>query len=130
MVLFQIHKWGHNNPLITYFEMVRIERAAAKQVAYDCGYYRSFAYETFNVWEHMMDSKLVSGGNKTTRNKESISYVDKIEAKHRGYLYYIYHYAIHTYGARSICIVLTTGISLKSDAPAENRMSIYIKRSN
>jgi len=80
---------------------VGIASAAANQVFNDHGYSRSVWYQVVVLWENNITIQLHASENDTALCVGSTLYVDGIEYKYHGYLYYLYRYSIQTYGIKS-----------------------------
>ena len=114
-----MYHWGYEHLLIIYSQQVATVSTAAKQVIYNHSYSRSVGYQGVMLWGNNTTMEIDTGKNDTALRVGSTSYVDGIEFKHPGYVHYLYHYSINTYGTKSGFKLLSTAMNQKSDAPSE-----------
>ena len=106
-VLILMHKCGYSKPATTYPERVRITKVASNLVAYDKGY-------PHMMWNKTIDVKFVSGDKESDGNVGSTSYIDTVDVKHPGYLYYLHRYVTNAFRAKYSFELLSTAMNKKA----------------
>ena len=133
MVLLTVYHWGWTDPKLSYKNKLRIARAVSQQVSYDAGYTHPFAHSQVMTWDKTVEHAIKNGTGEVTsisktNHKGSVSYVDKIDNNHPGYLHELYRYATKIVGHKSSFAAIAIAMNEKSSVSSENRMTLHLSR--
>ena len=128
--LFLAELWGYGDESLTWEQRQRIANAACRQVAYDHGYPKSTGGTSLWMWRKRAKLLLESGSSdpiSRTANPR-ISYTDKIEKDHPGYLHELYRYARRTKGVRASFAEIAECMNAKSGTLEAERPTLSLHK--
>jgi len=128
--LFLAELWGYGDESLTWEQRQRIGNAACRQVAYDQGYPKSTGGSQLWKWRKRTKFLLESGSSDPMSRTvvPRISYTDKIEKDHPGYLHELYRYARRTKGVRASFSDIAECMNAKSGTLEEERPTLSLHK--
>ena len=122
--------WGYANIQYSNAEKLRIAKAACNQVSYDCGLKKMIGYTQVQKWMRNVGTYLLSGNlNYLSPNHSgSKKYVDMVETQNKGYLLFLWRYAIMTLGPKATFSEITKEMNSKSAVASDIRPTLSLHR--
>jgi hypothetical protein len=121
--------WGWSNHQFDHITRQRIAEAACRLVSYDFGFKKAFSYSRLADWDKDLIEYIRSGDTTKACGKlrtGRTSYVDRIEAAHKGYLCELYRDAEKILGKGATFSELADCMNQRSDVPTEERETLSL----